>query len=62
MLRVLGDKDEGTWEIPRDRLVKIVATYLKLYPYTLVEYKPAYGTIFQDLLEDYLEWVTYKQF
>lgn len=56
LLRVLNDKDEGTWEIQKERLLKILATYLNLYPYALVEYKPAFGTIFEDLLEDYSHW------
>eukprot|EP00527_Entomoneis_sp_CCMP2396_P005787 CAMPEP_0198152748 /NCGR_PEP_ID=MMETSP1443-20131203/61158_1 /TAXON_ID=186043 /ORGANISM="Entomoneis sp., Strain CCMP2396" /LENGTH=99 /DNA_ID=CAMNT_0043818863 /DNA_START=53 /DNA_END=349 /DNA_ORIENTATION=- len=56
LLRVLDDKEEDTWEIPRERLLRFLTTYLKLYPYTLVEYKPAYGAIFQDLLQDYTHW------
>mmetsp|Transcript_11465 Transcript_11465/g.31687 ORF Transcript_11465/g.31687 Transcript_11465/m.31687 type:complete len:918 (-) Transcript_11465:2633-5386(-) len=56
LIRVLNGKDEETWVIPREGLVKILTTYLNLYPYMLVEFKPSYGAIFEDLLEDYSHW------
>ena len=56
LLRVLDEKDEDDWEIPRDRLLKVMTSYVKMYPYLLVEFKPAFGAIFQDLLTDYSHW------
>ena len=49
------EQDED-WRIPKDRLLGLLTAHLRVYPYTLVEYKPAYGYIFQDFLEGYTHW------
>jgi hypothetical protein len=40
----------------RERLLHLTATHLQLYPYCLVEFKPALGHIFADYLQDYTHW------
>ena len=53
LTRVLVPDDKNkkrNLKFPASRLETILTAHLQLYPYTLVEYKPAYGYIFQDLL------------
>ncbi len=54
LLRVLDHKNETV--IERNSLEELMTTLLDLRPYALVEFKPALGYIFQDLLEGYSHW------
>ncbi|GAX13943.1 hypothetical protein FisN_5Lh150 [Fistulifera solaris] len=54
LLRVLDHKNETV--IERSSLEELMTTLLDLRPYALVEFKPALGYIFQDLLEGYSHW------
>ncbi|KAL7560551.1 hypothetical protein ACA910_001421 [Epithemia clementina (nom. ined.)] len=49
---------ERPWKIPKARLQAVLTAHLSVYPYTLVEYKPAYGYIFEELLKQlyYTHW------
>lgn len=44
------------WAIPRNQFLLFLDRHTTLLPYTLVEYKPAYGHIFGDYLQDYSHW------
>ncbi|GAX17498.1 hypothetical protein FisN_5Hh150 [Fistulifera solaris] len=54
LLRVIDHKNETV--IERSSLEELMTTLLDLRPYALVEFKPALGYIFQDLLEGYSHW------
>lgn len=49
------DTSELAVETPQ-KLEQIVAKHVLVYPYSLVEFKPAYGYIFQDYLSSYTHW------
>jgi hypothetical protein len=40
----------------RPQLEQLVAKHMHVHPYSLVEFKPAYGYIFQEYLEGYSHW------
>jgi hypothetical protein len=46
----------STSTMKRDDLVNLVDSYIQATPYALVEFKPAFGYIFADLLTDYTHW------
>lgn len=54
--------EEPSSELPRlafdnhEQLVQVVARHMQVHPYSLVEYKPAYGYIFQEYLKEYSHW------
>jgi hypothetical protein len=57
LLSVLDDKPDSELAFStRERLLHLTATHLQLYPYCLVEFKPALGHIFADYLQDYTHW------
>lgn len=54
LLRVVDGR--GELAMPADRLLTVVAKHITIYPYALVEFKPALGYIFADHLEGYSHW------
>ena len=48
--RLLSEKAEHEWMLPKDRLVPLVARQLEVNPYAMVEYKGALGHIFQEYI------------
>ncbi|GKY91238.1 hypothetical protein MPSEU_000096400 [Mayamaea pseudoterrestris] len=57
LLRVLDQKDDASLEFEsRDKLIQLVAKHLYVYPYCLVEFKPALGHIFADFIAGYSHW------
>jgi hypothetical protein len=57
LLSVLDAKPDSELAFStRERLSHLLETHLKLYPYVLVEFKPALGHIFADYLKDYSHW------
>lgn len=57
LLTVLDEKPDSELAFStRDRLLRLTSTHLQLYPYCLVEFKPALGHIFADYLHDYTHW------
>jgi hypothetical protein len=46
--RILNQKPEESWAIPRSRLVSLVSRHLESHSYSMVEYKGALGHIYQD--------------
>ena len=55
-LKVLDQKPDEDFALNRARLEHLTATHLKMYPYCLVEFKPALGHVFADYLQDYSHW------
>lgn len=51
-----GGGGNDKWAIPRAQFVPFLTQHTSLFPYTLVEYKPAYGHIFGDYLKEYSHW------
>ena len=57
LVRVVDSRDETDLAVKsREQLVKIVTYHVHQYPYVLVEFKPAIGHIFADLLLGYSHW------
>lgn len=57
LLRVVDRKEEKDIAVhSRAQLLKIVTYHVHQYPYVLVEFKPAIGHLFSDLLEGYSHW------
>jgi len=57
LIRVVDQKAEKDLAVnSRDQLIKIVTYHVHQYPYVLVEFKPAIGHIFSDLLVGYSHW------
>jgi hypothetical protein len=54
--KLLDQVEEADRKIPSRQFVPFLAKHTSLFPYTLVEYKPAYGHIFGDYIEDYSHW------
>lgn len=57
LLRLMDQIPEEEWELrSRDMMVRVVTHHLMSYPYALVEYKPTFGHVFADFLQDYTHW------
>ncbi len=58
LIRVMDRKPDEQLETggSRDKLAGIVATLIKVHPYVMVEFKPAFGHIFQEYLTGYSHW------
>jgi hypothetical protein len=54
--KLLDQVEEADRKIPSRQFVPFLAKHTSLFPYALVEYKPAYGHIFGDYIEDYSHW------
>lgn len=55
LLRVTDNRQENL-EIPYGELLHVLSQHIERYPYVLVEFKLAYGHIFQDFLSGYTHW------
>jgi hypothetical protein len=49
-------KDDGAPRMDQKELLNMVASYIEVNPYGLVEYKPALGHIFHEFLTPYSHW------
>jgi len=57
LVRVLDHKDQGKLAFESlERLTLLVSKHIEVYPYSLVEFKPALGHIFQEYLAGYSHW------
>jgi len=58
LIRVMDRKPEDQLETggSRDKLAEIVATLIRMHPYVMVEFKPAFGHIFEEYLKGYSHW------
>ena len=58
LIRVMDRKPEEQLETggSRETLAEIVTTFIRSHPYVLVEFKPAFGHIFEQYLEGYSHW------
>ena len=55
LVRVVDQKKDFAVS-SKEQLIKIVTYHVHQYPYVLIEFKPAIGHIFSDLLENYSHW------
>jgi len=53
---VSSDGSKRDTKMSQTRLVSTLAAQFNAHPYTLVEFKPAYGHIFQNYIKDYSHW------
>ena len=55
--RVTDERQKNNeMKIPLEKLTGMLSTQIIDYPYILVEYKPAFGHIFADYIQDYSHW------
>lgn len=50
------DTDTIKTAMPYGKLIQMLSTIIDKYPYVLVEFKPAYGHIFQEFISGYTHW------
>lgn len=58
LIRVVDRKPEEELELggSREKIAGIVAKFIRSYPYVMVEFKPAFGHIFETYLQGYSHW------
>ena len=58
LIRVVDRKPEKELELggSREKIAGIVAKFIRSYPYVMVEFKPAFGHIFEKYLQGYSHW------
>ena len=58
LIRVVDRKPEDQLHFggSREKLAEIVAKLIQHYPYVMVEFKPAFGHIFEEYLKGYTHW------
>jgi hypothetical protein len=57
LLRLMDQVPEDEWEVnSREMMTRVLTHHLMAYPYALVEYKPTFGHVFADYIQDYTHW------
>ena len=57
LLRVMDFIPQEDWVLDnREIMIRVLTKYLTAYPYALVEYKPTFGHVFAEFLDEYSHW------